>query len=107
MILLLLSFVIKLRLLRGRERDGFMNPGSGKMVNSIQQLPGIRAVRACKEKPLPCGPFGARMTIKRGTESSIEFSFNLEINLSGLSLIFTTLQAEDLPFRWKIYFLVN
>lgn len=84
-----------------------MIAGLGTMVNSIHQLPGILAVRACKEKPLPCGPFGARMTIKRGTESSIEFSFNLEINLSGLSLIFTTLQAEDLPFRWKIHFLVN
>lgn len=60
--------------------------------------PGMRGWRARTEKPLPCGPLGARMSIKRGTPSS-PLSLRREIRRSGRSFIFKTLQAEDFPLR--------
>lgn len=44
----------------------------------------MRGARASELKPLePSGPFGARITVKRGALSSMEFILMREINRSG------------------------
>lgn len=71
-----------------------------KIINLLLNPPGIRAMRAWGKKPLLCGPRGARVMINRGTVSSA-FNFKRDIKRSGRSLIFSTLQADDLPLRYN------
>lgn len=75
--------------------------------NENYYLPTIRGCQNTLEKPFPSGPFGERITIRRGTLSSIELiNFIRESKRSGrdveLSDILTTLHADDLPFRCEI-----
>lgn len=68
-------------------------------------LPTNRGCLWLLRKPLPSGPFGERITIKRGTLSSIEFNNFRRVNrrsgrFDELSEILTTLQADDFPVRY-------
>jgi hypothetical protein len=52
--------------------------------NSKNDLPAMRGMRASGAKPFePSGPFGARIVVKRGADSSIELIFMREIRRSG------------------------
>lgn len=68
-----------------------------------QILPSMRGARASAWKPfVPSGPFGARVTVKRGELSSTELIFKREIKRSGRgdeSWILTTPHADVFPVR--------